>query len=106
LLTKKNSPGAVSSFETSKLDGEIGMEFTELLRARHSVRRYLPKPVADELVVKILEAVRTAPSAGNFQSYEIYLVSGSERMQALAGATFMGGRGSHGTCCMYQRRAL
>jgi len=64
------------------------MEFMELLRARHSVRRYLPRPVSEELVTKILEAVRTAPSAGNFQAYEIYLVSGSERMQALTAATF------------------
>lgn len=64
------------------------MEFMELLRSRHSVRRYLQKPVAEELVEKILEAVRTAPSAGNFQAYEIYLVSGQERMRALAAATF------------------
>jgi len=64
------------------------MEFMELLRARHSVRRFLQKPVAEELVGKILEAVRTAPSAGNFQAYEIYLVSGAERMRALAAATF------------------
>ncbi len=64
------------------------MEFMELLRARHSVRRYLAKPVATELVQKILEAVRTAPSAGNFQAYEIYVVSGGERMKALAAATF------------------
>ena len=37
---------------------------------------------------KILEAVRTAPTAGNFQAYEIYVVSGAARMQALAGAAF------------------
>ncbi len=64
------------------------MELMELLRARHSVRRYLPRIVPEELVAKILEAVRTAPSAGNFQSYEIYLVSGGAKMQALAEATF------------------
>jgi nitroreductase len=67
---------------------EIRMEFMELLRARHSVRRYTGKPVAPELVQKILEAVRTAPSAGNFQAYEIYVVSGEERMRTLAAATF------------------
>jgi nitroreductase len=70
------------------MDGEMDMELMDLLRARHSVRRYLPRPVAEELVTKMLEAVRTAPSAGNFQAYEIYLVSGVERMQALAAATF------------------
>jgi nitroreductase len=64
------------------------MEFLELVRERHSVRRFNSKPVSEELVTKILEAVRTAPSAGNFQAYEIYLVSGEERMKALAAATF------------------
>jgi nitroreductase len=60
----------------------------ELLRARHSVRKFRPEQVGAELVEKILEAVRTAPSAGNFQAYEIYVVSGAARMQALAGAAF------------------
>lgn len=64
------------------------MEFMELVQARHSVRRYRGEQVAPELVARILEAVRTAPSAGNFQAYEIYLVSGAERMKALAAATF------------------
>ena len=64
------------------------MEFTELLQARHSVRRFRPEPVSEELVEKILKAVRTAPTAGNFQSYEIYIASGAERMRALADASF------------------
>jgi len=64
------------------------MEFFELLQARHSIRRFRGETVSAELVDKILNAVRMAPSAGNFQSYEIYLVSGEARMQALAGATF------------------
>ena len=64
------------------------MEFMELLRTRHSVRRYRSEPVAPELVTKILEAVRTAPTAGNFQAYEIYLVRGAERMKAVTATTF------------------
>ncbi len=64
------------------------MEFMELLRARHSVRKFRGEQVSGELVEKILEAVRTAPSAGNFQAYEIYVVSGEARMRALAGAAF------------------
>ena len=64
------------------------MQFFELVRARHSVRRFRPEPVAEALVTKILEAVQTAPTAGNFQSYEIYVVSGEARMRALAAATF------------------
>jgi nitroreductase len=64
------------------------MEFMELVRTRRSVRRYRGEQVPPELVARVLEAVRTAPTAGNFQAYEIYLVSGERRMQALAGATF------------------
>jgi nitroreductase len=64
------------------------MEFMELVRVRRSVRRYREDAVPAELVAKILDAVRTAPTAGNFQAYEIYVVSGERRMQALAAATF------------------
>ena len=64
------------------------MEFFELLGARHSVRKYRSDAVADELVTRILEAVRTAPTAGNFQSYEIYVVRGAARMKSLTEATF------------------
>jgi nitroreductase len=64
------------------------MEFMELVRTRRSVRRYRGDAVPAELVAQVLEAVRTAPTAGNFQAYEIYLVSGAGRMQELARATF------------------
>lgn len=64
------------------------MEFMELARVRQSVRRFRREPVTEELLSQILEAVRTAPTAGNFQAYEIYVVSGAERMLALAQATF------------------
>jgi nitroreductase len=60
----------------------------ELLGARHSVRKFRREQVPEDLVQKILEAVRTAPSAGNFQAYEIYVVSGEARMRALAAASF------------------
>jgi nitroreductase len=64
------------------------MEFTELIHARHSVRSFRPEPVSDEAIAQIIEAVRSAPSAGNFQAYELYLVRGAARMAALAAATF------------------
>jgi nitroreductase len=63
------------------------MQLTELLHTRRSVRRFRAEPIFPELIDKLLETIRTAPSAGNFQAYEIYIV-GSERMAALAAATF------------------
>ena len=64
------------------------MEFLQLLHQRHSVRRYQPKPVPQELVSQLLEAIRTAPTAGNFQAYQVYVVRGPEQMQKVAAATF------------------
>ncbi|MDR3763186.1 MAG: nitroreductase family protein [Acidobacteriota bacterium] len=64
------------------------MEFSELLRVRRSVRRYQSTPLGEEQIAQVLAAVRTAPTAGNFQAYEIYVVRGPERMKALAAASF------------------
>ncbi len=50
------------------------MEFFEVLDARHSIRAYDSRPVEGEKLQRILEAVNGAPSAGNLQAFEIYLV--------------------------------
>lgn len=52
------------------------MEFEELIRLRESVRSYDPeRPVSKENLLKILEAGRLAPSAGNRQPWEFILAS-------------------------------
>ncbi|RMH79790.1 MAG: nitroreductase [Acidobacteria bacterium] len=50
------------------------MEFFEVLKARHSIRSYLRKPVEEEKLLKIMEATKSAPSAGNLQAYEVMVV--------------------------------
>ncbi|MCS6957642.1 MAG: nitroreductase family protein [Aquificaceae bacterium] len=50
------------------------MEFFEVLKKRRSVRSYHNRPVEREKLIKIMEAVRSAPSAGNLQAYEVVLV--------------------------------
>lgn len=64
------------------------MDLFELFRKRQSVRAYLPKPVEEEKLQAILEAVRSAPSAGNFQPFEVYVVRKPEQIKALTNATF------------------
>ncbi|MDF1552245.1 MAG: nitroreductase family protein [Deferrisomatales bacterium] len=48
--------------------------FLELVKARRSVRRYKPDPVADEDIEKIVEAARWAPSGFNSQLWEFVVV--------------------------------
>jgi nitroreductase len=50
------------------------MEFFEVIRSRRSIRVFDERPVEEEKIRAILEAANAAPSAGNLQSYEIYLV--------------------------------
>jgi nitroreductase len=52
------------------------MDFWELVKTRHSVRSYdRNKPLSIELILKILEAGRLAPSAANRQPWEFIVVS-------------------------------
>ena len=60
------------------------MEFTELIRYRESVRDYDPsKKVPKEIVDRILEAGRIAPSASNLQPWEFLVVSSSEMLKKI-----------------------
>jgi nitroreductase len=52
------------------------MEFNDLIRTRESVRNYDPgKPVPREVLEKILDAGRMAPSACNIQPWKFLVVS-------------------------------
>lgn len=62
------------------------MDFFDVIRERHSVRAYLPQPVEAEKLQTILETINRAPSAGNRQAFEVYVVTRSEQRQALAQA--------------------
>lgn len=64
------------------------MQFHELINARQSVRKYLPKPVEKEKLEKIIEAVHVAPSACNSQPWRLIIVDEPELKNEVAKATF------------------
>ena len=64
------------------------MEFFDLIQTRQSIRKWHPKPVERTKLNCILEAIDRAPSAGNFQSYEVYVVKSAELRKAIASATW------------------
>lgn len=63
------------------------MEFRELVERRQSVRVYRRGGVDLEKLTEILEVTNRAPSAGNFQAYEIYVVP-QAKLDELQSATF------------------
>jgi len=69
------------------------VEFTDLIRRRHSTRAFRPDPLPAGALDAILEAVRQAPSAGNLQAFRFAVVEDPEIKAALAlaarGQTFL-----------------
>ena len=60
------------------------MEFFDVLKTRSSVRIYAGTPVDDEKLDQILEAINRAPSAGNLQAFEVYVVKRPDQRVELA----------------------
>jgi coenzyme F420-0:L-glutamate ligase / coenzyme F420-1:gamma-L-glutamate ligase len=63
---------------------------SDLLRARRSVRRYLPIPIAPRTIDALLEAATAAPSAHNRQPWRFVVAEALQTKAALANA--MGAR--------------
>ncbi|MBM3199492.1 nitroreductase family protein [Candidatus Woesearchaeota archaeon] len=63
------------------------MDVEQAVIERRSVRNYLPdKPVPKEIVGKILDIARYAPSSGNLQNWKVILVSDHAMKEELANA--------------------
>ena len=60
------------------------MEFNQVIQNRHSIRIFTNQPVEDEKLLQILQAASLAPSAGNLQAYEIYVVVDAKKRDGLS----------------------
>jgi len=84
------------------------MDFYDVVRKRLSVRSYKPDPVPDEVLNRILDAGRLAPSAKNCQPWKFIVVKDPTIRQALVAACR--GQGSVGQapvvicgCCIEEQ---
>ncbi len=50
------------------------MEFQEVIKKRYSVRAYKSDDIPSEVIDKLLEAARIAPTACNIQSFKLYII--------------------------------
>jgi nitroreductase len=60
------------------------MEFRDVILSRHSIRTFTEQPVEPDKLQKILEIANLAPSAGNLQAYEIYVVTDAKKRDSLS----------------------
>jgi nitroreductase len=62
------------------------MDFHELIRTRRSIRSYKPDSVSEDILQRVLEAGRLAPTACNLQAFSLIVVTEPDtrrRMQAV-----------------------
>lgn len=59
------------------------MEFQKLIRARRSIRGYKPDVVPEEVLRRILEAGRLAPTAANRQPFQLIVVTDASTRKRL-----------------------
>ena len=64
------------------------MEFFEVVKSRHSIRSFKDKKIEREKLDQLLKVANSAPSAGDLQAYQIFLVKSSSQKAALANAAF------------------
>ena len=57
------------------------MDFMEIARLRHTVRKYAPTSVEPEKLEKVLEAGRWAPTAVNAQPQRILVLDTKENLE-------------------------
>jgi nitroreductase len=62
------------------------MTTAELIKARTSIRAYLPTPLSQTEVHALLDAARWAPSGGNLQPWKVIVVAGAARESVIAAA--------------------
>jgi len=64
------------------------MDFSNLITIRQSVRSYADKPVEQEKITHLIEAVRLSPSASNSQPWKLIIVNDHDLKNQVAKATF------------------
>ncbi|MEO0075389.1 MAG: nitroreductase family protein [candidate division WOR-3 bacterium] len=62
------------------------MEFYQVIKNRKSIRKYKPNPIAEDILNRILEAGRLAPSAKNIQPWKFIVIKDQNIKEKLVSA--------------------
>jgi nitroreductase len=59
-------------------------DLENLIRTRHSIRKWQDKPVPEDMLLKAIELATWAPSGGNQQNWRFYVVTNKKTINAIA----------------------
>ncbi len=66
----------------------ISLDVFEAIQSRKSVRAYDSRPIPRDILIKILESARLAPSAMNYQPWPFIVVTDENRREILSQARY------------------
>lgn len=66
------------------------LDVEDAIRKRRAIRRFKPDPIPDEILCRILEAGRLAPSSKNSQPWHFIVIRNKETLKELAKCTYTG----------------
>lgn len=65
-------------------------DILEVIRTRKSIRRYKADPIPDEILDKVLEAARWAPTGENYQPWRLIVIRNSETKKMIGDLAKLG----------------
>jgi len=65
-------------------------DILEVIRTRKSIRRYKADPIPDEILDKVLEAARWAPTGENYQPWRLIVIRNSETKEMIGDLAKLG----------------
>lgn len=60
------------------------MDVFETIKKRKSIRSYKPIPIPEESLIKVIEAARMTPSAGNIQPWHFIMIKDEDKRKRIA----------------------
>ena len=84
--TRQSLLNVILGDHSQEISEDLDTDLFEVMKRRRSTRKFDEKPVEDWKVDKILAAADTAPTAGNFQGFEIFYIKNEKLKQKLVEA--------------------
>jgi len=76
------------------------MNTIEVLKTRRSIRRYINKPIPDEIIKDIIDCARLAPTANNKQPWLFVVIKDKKLKEKIAELTDYGKFIKQADCCI------
>ena len=84
--TRKSLLNVILGDHSQEISEDLDTDLFEVMKRRRSTRKFDTKPVEGWKIEKILAAADTAPTAGNFQGFEIFHVKNKSMKEKLVEA--------------------